>query len=216
MCVEHEYAHGGALAYLATWDVHRAKVFGRCEQTAGIEPFDRLVGQVMTTEPYRWARPCLVAQSSGVLLLGSLGSEVGVAGEDPGPVLPGLDRVRTQPAPDGGARDRGDDARLDSGAGQVGALPPSQRRVRVRREFTGQRLDGDHGVRGKLGGRPPRGRSVTYIDAAGLEFCALGFGRGNAKRAGLWHAAPFVKGIISRNRMEVWDKITSLQLCERR
>ncbi len=54
--VEHEYARGGALAYLAAWDVHRAKVFGRCEDTTGIEPFDRLVDQVMTTEPYASAR----------------------------------------------------------------------------------------------------------------------------------------------------------------
>ena len=52
MRVEHEYARGGALAYLVAWDVHRAKVFGRCEATTGIEPFGRLVEQVMTTEPY--------------------------------------------------------------------------------------------------------------------------------------------------------------------
>ena len=32
--------------------MHRAKVFGRCEATTGIDPFDRLVDQVMTTEPY--------------------------------------------------------------------------------------------------------------------------------------------------------------------
>ena len=50
--VEAEYFRGGALAYLAAWDVHRAKVFGRCEQTTGIEPFRRLVQQVMTAEPY--------------------------------------------------------------------------------------------------------------------------------------------------------------------
>jgi hypothetical protein len=50
--VEHEYTRGGALAYLAAWDVHHAKVFGRCEDTTGIEPFNRLVNQVMTTEPY--------------------------------------------------------------------------------------------------------------------------------------------------------------------
>jgi hypothetical protein len=56
MRVEHEYARGGALAYLAAWDVHRAKVFGRCEATTGIDPFDRLVEQVMTTEPYASAR----------------------------------------------------------------------------------------------------------------------------------------------------------------
>ena len=41
--VEHEYSRGGAWAYLAALDVHRAKVFGRCEHTTGIEPFGRLV-----------------------------------------------------------------------------------------------------------------------------------------------------------------------------
>jgi DDE superfamily endonuclease len=56
MRVEHEYTRGGALAYLAAWDVHHAKVFGRCEDTSGIEPFNRLVDQVMTTEPYASAR----------------------------------------------------------------------------------------------------------------------------------------------------------------
>jgi len=50
--VQAEYFRGGSLAYLAAWDVHRAKVFGRCEQTTGIEPFRRLVQQVMTAEPY--------------------------------------------------------------------------------------------------------------------------------------------------------------------
>jgi hypothetical protein len=52
MRVEHEYDRGGALAYLAAWDVHRGKVFGRCEKTTGIAPFGRLVEQVMTAEPY--------------------------------------------------------------------------------------------------------------------------------------------------------------------
>ena len=56
MYIEHEYERGGAWAYLAAWDVHRAKVFGRCEPTTGIAPFDRLVAQVMTQEPYRSAR----------------------------------------------------------------------------------------------------------------------------------------------------------------
>jgi hypothetical protein len=54
--VEHEYARRGALAYLAAWDVGRAKVFGRCEPTSGIDPFMRLVNDVMTTEPYASAR----------------------------------------------------------------------------------------------------------------------------------------------------------------
>jgi hypothetical protein len=56
MRVEHEYERGGALQYLAAWDVHRARLFGRCEPHTGIEPFDRLVGQVMDAEPYRSAR----------------------------------------------------------------------------------------------------------------------------------------------------------------
>ena len=50
--VEHEYERKGALAYLAAWDVHRAKLYGRCEQKNGIEPFGRLVEQVMREEPY--------------------------------------------------------------------------------------------------------------------------------------------------------------------
>jgi len=52
MRVEHEYERRGALAYLAAWDVHGGQVIGRCEDTTGIEPFARLVAQVMTTEPY--------------------------------------------------------------------------------------------------------------------------------------------------------------------
>ena len=56
MRVEFEYERGGALQYLAAWDVHRARLFGRCEPSTGIEPFGRLVEQVMTAEPYRSAR----------------------------------------------------------------------------------------------------------------------------------------------------------------
>jgi transposase len=52
MRIEHDYRRGGALAYLAAWDVHRGQVAGRCEHTTGIAPFSRLVKQVMTTEPY--------------------------------------------------------------------------------------------------------------------------------------------------------------------
>ena len=55
MRVEFEYERGGALAYLAAWDVRRAKVFGRCEATTGMEPFGRLVQMVMEQEPYRSA-----------------------------------------------------------------------------------------------------------------------------------------------------------------
>jgi hypothetical protein len=54
--VEHEYHRRGALAYLAAWDVHQAKVFGRCEAASGIDPFMRLARDVMSVEPYASAR----------------------------------------------------------------------------------------------------------------------------------------------------------------
>ena len=54
--VEHEYTRGGAWAYLAALDVHRARLFGRCEPSTGIAPFERLIDQVMTQAPYRDAR----------------------------------------------------------------------------------------------------------------------------------------------------------------
>lgn len=56
MRVEFEYERGGALAYLAAWDVHRAKVFGQCCTTTGIEPFGRLVREVMGRSPYKEAK----------------------------------------------------------------------------------------------------------------------------------------------------------------
>jgi hypothetical protein len=54
--VEHEYQRGGALAYMAAWDVKAAKVFGGCERKSGIAAFERLVADVMSREPYRSAR----------------------------------------------------------------------------------------------------------------------------------------------------------------
>lgn len=54
--VEHEYERMGALTYLDAWDVRRGGVIGRSEPKGGIEPFDRLVRQVMTREPYASAR----------------------------------------------------------------------------------------------------------------------------------------------------------------
>lgn len=54
--VESEYVRCGTLAYLAAYDVHRARVMGRCEPTTGIKPFTALVDQVMRTEPYASAK----------------------------------------------------------------------------------------------------------------------------------------------------------------
>jgi DDE superfamily endonuclease len=56
MKVEHEYKRSGAWAYLAALDVHRAKLFGRCELRNGIVAFDRLIDDVMSQAPYNQAR----------------------------------------------------------------------------------------------------------------------------------------------------------------
>jgi hypothetical protein len=53
--VEFEYDRRGAVQYLAAWDVRRGLVCGRCEAQTGIEPFGRLVADVMSQEPYRSA-----------------------------------------------------------------------------------------------------------------------------------------------------------------
>jgi hypothetical protein len=56
MKVEHEYRRCGAWVYIAALDVHRVKLFGRCEHKSGIASFDRLAAQVMTHPPYKEAR----------------------------------------------------------------------------------------------------------------------------------------------------------------
>jgi hypothetical protein len=60
MYVEHEYARGGAWAYLAAWDMHRAQVFGRCESTTGITV--RQGVRIMPTCSARVAPPYSVGQ----------------------------------------------------------------------------------------------------------------------------------------------------------
>jgi DDE superfamily endonuclease len=50
--VEAEYERGGALQYLAAWDVQEGLVMGRCEAKTGIEPFGRLAQQVMGRPEY--------------------------------------------------------------------------------------------------------------------------------------------------------------------
>ncbi len=50
--VEAEYGRGGALQYLAGWDVQQGLVMGLCEAKTGIEPFGRLVQHVMKQPVY--------------------------------------------------------------------------------------------------------------------------------------------------------------------
>jgi hypothetical protein len=63
--VEHEYERKGALCYLAAWDARRAKLFDRCAAKDGIVPFDALVEQFMTQEPYNKAQRVFVIVDNG-------------------------------------------------------------------------------------------------------------------------------------------------------
>src|SRR5258708_5977528 len=65
MKVEHEYKRRGAWTYLAAIDVHRAKLFGRCEEKTGIAPFERLIAQVMVQPPYNKARHVYLIVDNG-------------------------------------------------------------------------------------------------------------------------------------------------------
>ena len=63
--VEHEYKRKGALCYLAAWDARRAKLFDRCAPKDGIAPFDQLVDQFMSIEPYSKAQRVFVIVDNG-------------------------------------------------------------------------------------------------------------------------------------------------------
>jgi hypothetical protein len=63
--VEHEYERKGALCYLAAWDAKRAKLFDRCAPKDGIVPFDQLVDQFISIEPYSKAQRVFVIVDNG-------------------------------------------------------------------------------------------------------------------------------------------------------
>ena len=63
--VEHEYERKGALCYLAAWDVGRAKLVDRCAPKDGIAPFDQLVEQFMSVEPYSKAQRVFLVVDNG-------------------------------------------------------------------------------------------------------------------------------------------------------
>jgi hypothetical protein len=63
--VEWGYGRGGALQYLACWDVHRGKVFGQCSKRVGIEAFDAMLDEVMKQEPYKSARRVFAIVDNG-------------------------------------------------------------------------------------------------------------------------------------------------------
>lgn len=51
--VEFEYERLGTVAYLAAWDVFRARIFGLVAPTTCIITFNQLIDQVMTQAPYQ-------------------------------------------------------------------------------------------------------------------------------------------------------------------
>lgn len=63
--IEAEYKRRGALQYLAAWDVHRGIVMGRCEAKTGIEPFGRLVEQILEQQPYHDAERLFLVVDNG-------------------------------------------------------------------------------------------------------------------------------------------------------
>ena len=67
MRVEHEYDRGGALTYLAAYDVHRATLYGRCAASTGIEPFMALVEQVMSQETLRISQTSVLDRGQRIL-----------------------------------------------------------------------------------------------------------------------------------------------------
>ncbi len=88
-----------------------------------------------------------------------LGGEVGVAGEDPGVMLPGLERISVQPAPQRRRRDRLDQPGGDDLLAQLAKAPAAERHAVDGWQLAGQRLDlGDHHVGEGL--RPPRAGQV--------------------------------------------------------
>jgi hypothetical protein len=63
--VEHTYDRKGALQYLAAWDVRRGRVLGRCEAKTGIEPFGRLVDQILHDPTYEKAKRIFLVVDNG-------------------------------------------------------------------------------------------------------------------------------------------------------
>jgi transposase-like protein len=67
MRVNHEYQRKGALAYLAAYDVHQARIFSHRNPKTGIVPFMNLVEQVMTQEALRHGETGVLGRRQRIL-----------------------------------------------------------------------------------------------------------------------------------------------------
>ena len=65
--VECEYRRHGVCAYIAAWDVHRARLFGEVVGKISIVAFDALVAQVMAMHPYRSAERVFWVVDNGTI-----------------------------------------------------------------------------------------------------------------------------------------------------
>jgi hypothetical protein len=72
MRVSSDYRRHGTCAYLAAWDVHRAKLFGSVVSRISIVAFDALVADVMKRAPYRTARRVFWIVDNGTIHRGSV------------------------------------------------------------------------------------------------------------------------------------------------
>ena len=63
--VEHESSAKARCAISAAWDARRAKLFDRCAPKDGIVPFDQLIEQFMSIEPYSKAQRVFVIVDNG-------------------------------------------------------------------------------------------------------------------------------------------------------
>ena len=73
--VEHEYRRHGVCAYLAAWDVHRARLFGHVVNKISIVAFDAFVAHVMAQEPYRSARRVFWVVDGGTIHRGQAAAD---------------------------------------------------------------------------------------------------------------------------------------------
>ncbi len=71
--LKHEYERKGALAYLAALDVHNGRIFGLCESSSGIEPFNRLLSLIMSRKPYCSAKKVYLIVDNGSSHRGQVG-----------------------------------------------------------------------------------------------------------------------------------------------
>src|SRR5439155_11226855 len=84
-----------------------------------------------------------------------LDDKLGIAREDPGPVLPGANRIFVQPPPDGLVTDPGDNARPLRLTHNISGTEPREREAARRRQLARERFNLDDEFWGEKPGADP-------------------------------------------------------------